>query len=120
MDTNSGTKENTTTGAAASASSTLSGLSSEFSTTLAAADTSAAQGIQALQQVHQARLSLLTRTAARSRRNTGPTTQGEGRSNGGNSHYCDRGTHCNGEPTARHDSPAGLRERMGALRQRYR
>jgi hypothetical protein len=64
MDTNSGTKENTTTGAAASASSTLSGLSSEFSTTLAAADTSAAQGIQALQQVHQARLSLLTRTAA--------------------------------------------------------
>ena len=64
MDTNSGTKENTTTGAAASSSSTLSGLSSEFSTTLASADTSAAQGIQALQQVHQARLSLLTRTAA--------------------------------------------------------
>ena len=62
MDTNSGTKE--TTSAGATASSTLSQLSSEFGTILSSADTSAAQGIQALQQVHQARLSLLTRTAA--------------------------------------------------------
>jgi hypothetical protein len=64
MDTNSGTKEGTSAGAAASSSSPFSQLSSEFTTTLASADTSAAQGIQALQQVHQARLSLLTRTAA--------------------------------------------------------
>jgi hypothetical protein len=62
MDTNSGTKESTSAGAAAS--SPLSQLSSEFSTILSSADTSAAQGIQVLQQVHQARLSLLTRTAA--------------------------------------------------------
>jgi hypothetical protein len=64
MATNEGTKENTTTGAAASAGSTLSQLHSEFSTTLTSADASAAQRTQTLQRVHQARLSLLTRTAA--------------------------------------------------------
>ncbi|HEY1965592.1 MAG TPA: hypothetical protein VGG59_11705 [Acidobacteriaceae bacterium] len=62
METNSGTKA--TSSASAAASSTVSQLSSEFSSILRSADTSAAQGIQALQQVHQARLSLLTRTAA--------------------------------------------------------
>jgi hypothetical protein len=64
MATNSGRTESTTTGAAASSNPTLSEIMSEFSKTLTAADSSAAQGIQALRQVHQARLSLLTRTAA--------------------------------------------------------
>jgi hypothetical protein len=65
MATNSGKTESTTTGgAAASSNPTLSQLTDEFSNTLTSADTSAAQGIQVLQQVHQARLSLLTRTAA--------------------------------------------------------
>jgi hypothetical protein len=64
MDRNSGTNESTATGGATTSNPTLSQLRSEFSAALVSADTNAAQGIQGLQQVHQARLSLLTRTAA--------------------------------------------------------
>jgi hypothetical protein len=64
MKTNSGKTETTTTGAAASSNSSFSQLLSEFGATLSSVDTNATRGIQTLQQVHQARLSLLTRTAA--------------------------------------------------------
>jgi hypothetical protein len=65
MDINSGTSESKTTGAAAaSTNSTLSQITGEFNDALASADTNVAQGVQVLQQVHKARLSLLTRTAA--------------------------------------------------------
>lgn len=65
MDTNSGRTESTNAGAAAAdPNSTFAQVRSEFSTTLASADANAVQSVQALQQVHQARLSLLARTAA--------------------------------------------------------
>lgn len=67
METNPGNTKQTpqeTTQEAGSSTSGVTALQSEFSATLQSADGSAAQGVQMLQQVHQARLSLLTRTAA--------------------------------------------------------
>jgi hypothetical protein len=65
MTTDSATTENTATGAAETdPASTHSQVRTEFSTALASADANAAQSVHSLQQVHQARLSLLTRAAA--------------------------------------------------------
>jgi hypothetical protein len=65
MTTDSATTENTATGAAETdPASILSQVRNEFSTALASADANSVQSVQSLQQVHQARLSLLTRTAA--------------------------------------------------------
>jgi hypothetical protein len=64
MDTHSSTANATASDAAATnASTTMSQVQSGFMTALTTADANAAQSVQILQQVHQARLSQLTRKA---------------------------------------------------------
>ncbi len=101
MDTNSGTSESKTTGAAAAnTNSTLSQIAGEFNDALTSADTNVAQGVQALQQVHKARLSLLTRTAATLQAQYGVgRSQGEGCPDGGDRHDGDGRTHRGREPS---------------------
>ena len=117
MDTNSGTSESKTTGAtAANTNSTLSQIAGEFSDALTSADTNVAQGVQALQQVHKARLSLLTRTAATLQAQYGADDpRVKAAQTAVTATTATVGTHRGCEPATGRCSAAGLRQRMGAL-----